>query len=103
MNHLKKNAYYSREDFKKHISTILLGRYLYDGSTAVSFLEIAEYLSTTTDNLRMRKRDPKVMAMLDKQGIKVKKIKGMNHFVLEDEQFYLAIEEDDDESNAIVI
>ena len=51
----------------------------------------------------MRKRDPKVMAMLDDQGIKVKKIKGMNHFVLEAERFYLAIEENDNESNTFII
>jgi hypothetical protein len=86
---LKNGSYYSRQEFKKHICTILLGRYLYDGSTAVSFLEVAEYLSTTTDNLRMRKKDPKVMAMLEAESITVKKVKGVNHFTLDVDQFYL--------------
>lgn len=100
---LKKNIYYSRNDFVKHVCTIVLGRYLYDGSTEISFLELADYLNVTADSLRMRKRDPKVMALLDEQGIKVKKIKGMNHFVLEAESFYLAIEEEEEEDNNTVI
>jgi hypothetical protein len=79
---LKKNIYYSREDFKKHICTITLGRYLYDGSKSISFLEVAEYLKVTADSLRMRKKDAKVMAMLEAEGITVKKIKGLNHYHL---------------------
>jgi hypothetical protein len=100
---LKKNIYYSRTDFVKHVCTIVLGRYLYDGSTEISFLELADYLNVTADSLRMRKRDPKVMTLLEDHGIKVKKFKGLNHFVLDTEQFYLVIEEDDDENDTIVI
>lgn len=86
MKHLKKNIYYSREDFIRHISTITLGRFAYDGSP-VSFLEVAAYLNVSADSLRMRKKDEKVMAMLQAAGIQVKKIKGINHY-------YLVAEED---------
>ncbi|MGE6609841.1 hypothetical protein ACQKFG_04790 [Peribacillus sp. NPDC076916] len=83
---LKKNIYYSRQEFVKHISTITLGRYAVDGSP-VSFLEVAAYLNVSADSLRMRKKDAKVMAMLQAAGIQVKKIKGINHY-------YLVAEED---------
>ncbi|PLR69105.1 hypothetical protein [Bacillus sp. UMB0893] len=85
MKHLKKNIYYSREDFIRHISTITLGRFAYDGSP-VSFLEVAAYLDVSPDSLRMRKRDANVMKTLEAAGIKVKKIKGINHYYLTTEE-----------------
>jgi hypothetical protein len=83
---LKKNIYYSRQDFLKHVSTIVLGRFAFDGSTAVSFLEVADYLGVSPDSLRMRKKDSKTMSMLETAGIRVKKIKGINHFYLTTEE-----------------
>ncbi|MFP5111617.1 hypothetical protein ACSU64_04435 [Bacillaceae bacterium C204] len=106
MTHLKKNAYYNRKDFTKHICTICLGRYFYDGSKSISFLEIAEYLNVTADSLRMRKKDAKVMAMLEAEGIAVIKVKGVNHYHLTNIELYTEVEEVEDEeevSNTIVI
>jgi DNA-binding Lrp family transcriptional regulator len=102
MTHLKKNIYFSRQDFTKHICTITLGRYLYDGSTSVSFLEVAEYLSVSPDSLRMRKKDLKTMGMLEAEGITVTKIKGINHFHLSNIKLYITTEEveDEDETEA---
>ncbi|WP_458352415.1 hypothetical protein [Peribacillus frigoritolerans] len=85
MKHLKKNIYYSREDFIRHITTITLGRFAYDGSP-VSFLEVAAYLNLTSDSLQMRKRDVKVMKSLEDVRICVKKIKGINHFYFINEE-----------------
>lgn len=90
---LKKNVYYSRQDFLKHVSTIVLGRFAFNGSKAVSFLEVADYLGVSPDSLRMRKKDAKVMGLLEAAGIRVKKIKGINHY-------YLATEEED---NTLII
>jgi hypothetical protein len=93
MTHLKKNAYYNRKDFVRHICTICLGRYLFDGSTEMSFLEVAEYINVSPDSLRMRKKDAKVMAMLEVEGITVTKIKGINHYHLSNIELYAATEE----------
>jgi len=84
---LKNGSYYNRTDFIKHICTIVLGRYAYNG-TPVSFLEVGEYLGASPDSMRMKKKNIKIMKMLEAAGIKVKKIKGINHF-------YLATEEAD--------
>ncbi|MEY2195773.1 hypothetical protein AB7942_24020 [Neobacillus sp. BF23-41] len=104
---LKKNMYYSREDFKKHICTIVLGRYLYDGSTEVSFLEVAEYIGVSPDSLRMRKKDAKVMAMLEAEGIAVIKVKGVNHYHLSNIELYTEVETEEENeeevSNTIVL
>lgn len=104
---LKKNIYFSRQEFTKHICTIVLGRYLYDGSTEISFLEIAEYLNVTADSLRMRKKDKVVSEMLEAEGITVTKIKGMNHYCLSIIELYLAIEDEEEteaeENNTMII
>jgi hypothetical protein len=82
MSKLKKGSYFNKNEFVRHVAIILLGRFAYDGSTSVSFLEVAEYLNTTSDNLRMRKKQKVVSEMLESAGIKVKKICGVNHYYL---------------------
>lgn len=89
---IKKGSYLNRSDFVKNVCIIVLGKYMYNGCTEVPFTEVTDYLSVSSDSIRFRKKDTKAMTMLEKHGITVKKIKGINHFVLNDVQFYLAIE-----------
>lgn len=89
---LKKGTYYSRDEFVKYVCIIVLGNYLYDGTTKVPFSQVAAFLNISPDLLYMKKKVPEVIAMFEDEGIKVKKIKGINHFSVE--EFHLAIEED---------
>ncbi|CAH2466010.1 hypothetical protein JDS77_26745 [Bacillus cereus group sp. N28] len=76
-----KKKYMNRKEFIQHVSILTLGYYAYKNEP-ISFPQVAEYLNTTTDNLRLKKQDTDLMNQLSKGGIVVERINNTNHFVL---------------------
>ncbi|MDP7980477.1 hypothetical protein [Bacillus multifaciens] len=72
----------NRMEFINKVNVIVRGNYAHNNEP-ISFSEVAEYLSTTSDNLRLKKQDTDLMNELKRHGIVVKLIGNMNYFVFE--------------------
>ena len=72
----------NRMEFINKVNVIVRGNYAHNDEP-ISFSEVAEYLSTTSDNLRLKKQDTDLMNELKRHGIAVKLIGNINYFVLE--------------------